>query len=112
MVCHESYKSVDGEWLYPEETVLREDGTLVDRQGRPVIHGRTEKMSKSKKNTVGLDTICGTYGADTARLFLLSDSPPERDLEWTASGIEGTWRYVNRLYRLVTAATATAPRGA
>ncbi|MEI9988185.1 MAG: class I tRNA ligase family protein [Aliidongia sp.] len=101
MVCHETYKDADGTWLYPEETVTQEDGSIVDRQGRPVTHGRTEKMSKSKKNTVGLDAICGTYGADTARLFLLSDSPPERDLEWTAAGIEGSWRYVNRLYRLI-----------
>jgi len=101
MVCHETYKDADGVWLYPEDTVIGEDGTIRDRQGRPVTHGRTEKMSKSKKNTVGLDAICGSYGADTARLFLLSDSPPERDLEWTASGIEGTWRYVNRLYRLI-----------
>ncbi len=58
-------------------------------------------MSKSKKNVVGLDAIVDTYGADTARLYLLSDSPPERDLEWTDTGIEGIWRYVNRLWRLV-----------
>jgi leucyl-tRNA synthetase len=101
MVCHETYKDADGAWLYPEETVTRDDGTIGDRQGRPVLRGRTEKMSKSKKNTVGLDAICSSFGADTARLFLLSDSPPERDLEWTAGGIEGAWRYVNRLYRLV-----------
>src|SRR5579859_1827014 len=101
MVCHETYKDIDGTWLYPEETVAQEDGSIVDRQGRPVTHGRIEKMSKSKKNTVGLDAICGSYGADTARLFLLSDSLPERDLEWTAAGIEGTWRYVNRLHRLI-----------
>ena len=58
-------------------------------------------MSKSKKNVVGLDAIVDTYGADTARLYLLSDSPPERDLEWTETGIEGIWRYVNRLWRMV-----------
>jgi leucyl-tRNA synthetase len=57
-------------------------------------------MSKSKKNVVGLDAIVDTYGADTARLYVLSDSPPERDLEWTETGIEGTWRYVNRLWRM------------
>jgi leucyl-tRNA synthetase len=101
MVCHETYKDETGAWLYPEETVTAEDGSTTDRAGHPVTRGRIEKMSKSKKNTVGLDEICGSYGADTARLFLMSDSPPERDLEWTESGIEGTWRYVNRLYRLV-----------
>ena len=63
--------------------------------------GRLEKMSKSKKNVVDLDDIVDTYGADTARLYLLSDSPPERDLEWTAAGIDGSWRYVNRLWRMV-----------
>ncbi len=101
MVCHETYRRSDGVWLYPEEVGTDADGNLIS-DGLPVTVGRMEKMSKSKKNTVGLDHICETYGADTARLFLLSDSPPERDLEWTAGGIEGTWRYVNRLYRLVT----------
>ncbi len=63
--------------------------------------GRHEKMSKSKKNVVGLDAIVDTYGADAARFYLLSDSPPERDLEWTETGIEGIWRYVSRLWRMV-----------
>ena len=66
-------------------------------------------MSKSKKNVVGLDAIVDTYGADTARLYLLSDSPPERDLEWTDTGIEGIWRYVNRLWRLVSEPPAPLP---
>ena len=73
-----------------------------------MIAGRTEKMSKSKKNVVGLDAIVDTYGADTARLYLLSDSPPERDLEWTETGIEGIWRYVNRLWRMVERAAGPA----
>jgi leucyl-tRNA synthetase len=101
MVCHETYQSESGEWLFPEEVEAGEDGRLVDLAGRPVTAGRHEKMSKSKKNVVGLDAIVDTYGADTARLYLLSDSPPERDLEWTETGIEGIWRYVNRLWRMV-----------
>jgi len=101
MVCHETYQSVDGDWLFPEEVGTTDDGRLVDAAGRPVTAGRHEKMSKSKKNVVGLDAIVDTYGADTARLYLLSDSPPERDLEWTETGIEGIWRYVNRLWRMV-----------
>jgi leucyl-tRNA synthetase len=101
MVCHETYQSADGDWLFPEEVETAEGGRLVDAAGRPVITGRQEKMSKSKKNVVGLDVIVDTYGADTARLYLLSDSPPERDLEWTETGIEGIWRYVNRLWRMV-----------
>ena len=63
--------------------------------------GRVEKMSKSKRNVVDPAAIIDSYGADTARLFMLSDSPPERDLEWTEAGVDGAWRYVNRLYRLI-----------
>src|SRR5207244_12139411 len=84
-------------------------GRLVDTAGRPAIAGRHEKMSKSKKNVVGLDPIVDTYGADTARLYLLSDSPPERDLEWTETGIEGIWRYVNRLWRMVSEPSVALP---
>ena len=102
MVCHETYKNADGEWLFPEEVTKGQDNSAVDAKGRPVAVGRIEKMSKSHKNLVGLDAIVDAYGADTARLYLLSDSPPERDLEWTDAGIEGAWRYVNRLHRLIT----------
>jgi leucyl-tRNA synthetase len=102
MVCHQTYQDADGNWLFPEEVTLQDpDGIPRDGKGRPVIAGRLEKMSKSKKNVVGLDGIVEEYGADTARLYLLSDSPPERDLEWTDDGIEGTWRYVNRLWRTI-----------
>jgi leucyl-tRNA synthetase len=101
MVCHETYRSESGDWLFPEEVETTTAGLRVDAAGRPVVAGRHEKMSKSKKNVVGLDPIVDTYGADTARLYLLSDSPPERDLEWTETGIEGIWRYVNRLWRIV-----------
>jgi len=108
MVCHETYRDADGAWLFPED-VRREDGALRDDKGRPVTAGRIEKMSKSKKNVVGLETIVDAFGADTARLYLLSDSPPERDLEWTDAGIEGAWRYVNRLWRLVSDPPASLP---
>ncbi|MBV9862837.1 MAG: leucine--tRNA ligase [Alphaproteobacteria bacterium] len=110
MVCHQTYQSADGEWLFPEEVAIGPDGQAVDQQGRPVVAGRNEKMSKSKKNVVGLDDIVETYGADTARFYLLSDSPPERDLEWTDTGIEGIWRYVNRLWRMATEPAAALPR--
>ncbi|MGH6969753.1 MAG: class I tRNA ligase family protein, partial [Stellaceae bacterium] len=101
MVCHETYQDAGGNWLFPEEVRHDDAGHAVDVHGRPVAVGRTEKMSKSRKNVVGLETIVEAYGADTARLYLLSDSPPERDLEWTDAGIEGAWRYANRLWRLV-----------
>jgi len=109
MVCHQTYRSEGGEWLFPEEVASAADGRFVDHDGHPVITGRTEKMSKSKKNVVGLDAIVETYGADTARLYLLSDSPPERDLEWTETGIEGIWRYVNRLWRMASEPPAPLP---
>ncbi|HEV2161562.1 MAG TPA: leucine--tRNA ligase [Stellaceae bacterium] len=101
MVCHETYQDAAGNWLFPEEVQHGDNGAWRDAKGRPVTVGRMEKMSKSKKNVVGLETIVDAYGADTARLYLLSDSPPERDLEWTDAGIEGAWRYANRLWRLV-----------
>ncbi len=102
MICHESYKDEKGGWLYPEEVKRNPDGSGVHAQtGRPVTIGRVEVMSKSKKNVVDPGKIINAYGADTARLFMLSDSPPERDIEWSEAGIEGAWRYMGRLWRLI-----------
>ncbi|MBU6139931.1 MAG: class I tRNA ligase family protein [Proteobacteria bacterium] len=94
MVCHATYKDKEtGKWLFPAEA--------LERKPEEVIFGRSEKMSKSKKNTVEPSRIVEAYGADTARLFMLSDTPPSRDLEWSESGIDGCWKYTNRLWRLV-----------
>ena len=101
MVCHETYKDAAGNWLLPEEVELDGDKPALRDGGGPVTVGRSEKMSKSQKNVVDPESIIDAYGADTARLFMLSDSPPERDLDWTDSGIEGAWRYANRLWRLI-----------
>lgn len=100
MVTHESYR--DGEqWLYPEEVEQR-DGAVVSKEtGRAVTVGRSEKMSKSKRNTVSPVDIIDRYGADTARWFVLSDSPPERDMEWTAAGVAAAARFMQKLYRQV-----------
>jgi leucyl-tRNA synthetase len=102
MVCHETYKSTDGKWLYPEEITFHDNSppTKTD-DGTGVTVGRSESMSKSKKNVVDPGSIIDQYGADTARWFMLSDSPPERDLEWTEAGVQGAWRFTNRLWRLV-----------
>ncbi len=100
MVTHETYKSPEGKWLAPDEVEKQGDNYIVVATGDPVTLGRVEKMSKSKKNVVDPDDIIDQYGADAVRWFMLSDSPPERDLPWTAAGIEGSWRFVNRLWRL------------
>ncbi len=110
MVLHESYKDESGKWRYPEEIKRLGDGNVVTiESGRPVTVGRREVMSKSKKNVIAPAAIIDSYGADTARLFMLSDSPPERDLEWTEAGVEGAWRYINRLWRLASEPPAALP---
>jgi leucyl-tRNA synthetase len=98
MVTHETYKAPDGAWLSPEDVRI-ENNIVTTLNGAPVTRGRIEKMSKSKKNVVDPDPMFDQYGADAVRWFMLSDSPPERDLEWSESGIEGTWRFVNRIWR-------------
>lgn len=101
MVCHETYQDKNGKWLFPEDVRKEKDKSFHVQTGEEITVGRSQKMSKSKKNVVDPDHIVNAYGADTARLFMLSDSPPERDLEWSDSGIEGAWRYLNRLWRMV-----------
>ncbi len=101
MVTHESYKGADGRWLYPEEIEKRADGSaIVKGSDEPVTVGRIESMSKSKRNTVDPGAIINRYGADTARWFILSDNPPERDMEWSESGVAGASRFIGRIWRL------------
>jgi len=108
MVTHETYSLGDGSWLSPDE--VRKDGAdwVAIEGSAPVKAGRVVKMSKSKKNVVDPDNIIDQYGADAVRWFMLSDSPPERDLPWSESGIEGCWRFVQRLWRLFDSHDATA----
>ena len=100
MVTHETYRSADGRWLEPGAVEKRDNGWTETATGNPVEAGAIEKMSKSKKNTVDPDGIVATYGADVARWFMLSDSPPERDVEWTQSGVEGASRFSQRIWSL------------
>ena len=105
MVVHETYRDKDGAWLFPSDIRLETDefGRHAFRldSGEEVAIGAIEKMSKSKKNTVDPDDIISAYGADTARWFVLSDSPPERDVIWTEDGVQGAAKFVQRLWRLM-----------
>ncbi len=105
MVVHETYRKADGGWASPDEVTVEVGGngrraTLI-ASGEEVSIGAVEKMSKSKRNTVDPDDIIGTYGADTARWFMLSDSPPDRDVIWSEEGVQGASRFMQRLWRLV-----------
>ena len=108
MVNHESYRDADGTWLYPDEVERTAAGAARRDNGAAVSIGRIEKMSKSRRNTISPAAIIARFGADTARWFVLSDSPPERDMEWTESGIAAAARFTQRLYRLI-AAVAVRP---
>jgi leucyl-tRNA synthetase len=102
MVTHETYRKQSGEWVEPKDIEIVAEGatrraTLIG-SGEPVVIGDIEKMSKSKKNTVAPEEIFDVYGVDAARLFVLSDSPAERDVQWTSGGVQGSWRFVNRVW--------------
>jgi leucyl-tRNA synthetase len=102
MVTHETYRRQSGEWLEPGEVEIESEGgqrrARLKSTGEPVTIGDIEKMSKSKRNVVSPADMADTYGVDAARLCVLSDSPPERDVQWTSAGVEGAWRLVNRVW--------------
>jgi leucyl-tRNA synthetase len=113
MVVHETYRRADGEWAAPAEIRIEAQGetrrAFLTATGEPVEIGPIEKMSKSKRNTVDPDDIIGSYGADVARLFMLSDSPPERDVIWSEDGVKGASRFAQRIWRLVQEAAPHLP---
>jgi len=112
MVVHETYRTAGGEWVEPAEVKIETVGDArrasLASTGAPIEIGAIEKMSKSRKNVVDPDDIIASYGADTARWFMLSDSPPERDVNWTEQGVQGASRFVQRLWRLVGDAASIA----
>ena len=101
MVLHHTYQDSNGNWLYPEEVII-EDKELLHKESKEVVkQGPLEKMSKSKKNIVDLDSMLEKYGADTIRLFLLSDTPPDKDIEWSSTGVDGCLRFINKIYNML-----------
>lgn len=101
MICHKTFKDASNNWLSPNQVFKKDDKWIIKGSNEVAQDGRIEKMSKSKKNTIDPNNIIKKYGADSVRLFLLSDSPPTRDLEWSDEGIEGSYRYLNSLYKFV-----------
>ncbi|MDA9558718.1 leucine--tRNA ligase [Alphaproteobacteria bacterium] len=99
MVCHRTYKDQDGKWVFPEDITNKGKELIHKKTGQKIKALRSEKMSKSKKNIVDPVEIIKKYGADTARIFMLSDSPPERNLEWSNSGIDGARKYIQKLWK-------------
>ena len=101
MVCHQTFKTDDGKWVFPHNVEKKDNKLYHTINGSEVFPGRIEKMSKSKKNVVDPLSIVKTYGSDTARIFMVSDSPPERDMEWSTAGVEGSYKFLNRVLRIV-----------
>ncbi|MFM7084891.1 MAG: leucine--tRNA ligase [Hyphomicrobium sp.] len=113
MVTHETYKSHQGLWLLPTEVQIQGEGenrsATIIATGEKAIIGSVEKMSKSKKNLVDPNDIIAHWGADCARWFMLSDSPPERDVIWTEAGVQGAGRFIQRVWRLIGEITENIP---
>jgi leucyl-tRNA synthetase len=98
MVCHETYKDENDNWVSPDELVIRNGEKFLKKTDRPVKIGPSESMSKSKKNTIDPEKIIKNYGADSVRLFILSDSPPEKDVQWSDEGINSSYKFIQKLW--------------
>ena len=99
MVCHPTYKTVKGDWVFPKEVIEKNESYFLENNEK-VIKGDSQAMSKSKKNIIDPDDIIKIYGADAVRWFILSDSPPDRDIQWTDSGIQGAFKYIQKIWRI------------
>ena len=110
MVTHETYKDHDGKWIFPEEVIYEDGKPIHVDTGMSVTVGQIESMSKSKKNIVDPQNIVETYGADTARWFILSDTPPERDIQWTDKGVEASSKFIQKAWKLVNDGKSKIPK--
>ena len=99
MITHKTYKTSNNEWVMPKEVVSKNGNLLWNKTGETILEGPCEKMSKSKKNVVEPNEILENYGIDATRVFMISDSPPDRELEWTDEGIQSSKNLVNRIHR-------------
>jgi leucyl-tRNA synthetase len=99
MVCHPTFKTENGKWVFPKE-VIEKDGSYFLNNNEKILKGDSQAMSKSKKNIVDPDDIINIYGADAVRWFILSDSPPDRDIQWSDSGIQGAFKYIQKIWRI------------
>ena len=102
MVCHETYKDENNKWLSPEELITEDNKNFYLKKdpSKKVKVGPSESMSKSKKNTIDPETIIKNFGADAVRLFILSDSPPEKDVQWSERGMESSYKFLQKLWSL------------
>jgi len=101
MVCHETYQNESGKWLYPDEVEKNLDGTFISKkEKRNIVVGPSVSMSKSKKNIVDPESMITIYGADSIRWFILSDSPPERDIQWSLEGVSASHKFIQKLWKL------------
>jgi leucyl-tRNA synthetase len=101
MVCHETFKTKKGEWVLPSDVKEKDHRFFHYETNEEIIRGPSESMSKSKKNVIDPEAIISMYGADTARWFMLSDSPPGRDINWSESGVRGSWKFINKVWTII-----------
>tara|TARA_B100000945_G_scaffold314704_1_gene312678 strand:- start:35 stop:1273 length:1239 start_codon:yes stop_codon:yes gene_type:complete len=101
MVCHETYKDINGKWISPEEVEKKDDGKFLKKSDKSIVSvGPSESMSKSKKNIIDPETMIKSYGADAVRWFILSDSPPEKDVQWSNQGVSASYKFLQKIWNL------------
>jgi leucyl-tRNA synthetase len=100
MVCHKTFKTEDGQWVYPEDVIEENNQAIEKLTKKKVIIGPSESMSKSKKNVIDPQSVIEMYGADAVRWFVLSDSPPERDIQWSDEGISGSYKFIQKIWNI------------